>query len=248
MTNANLHSHTYRCKHATGDAQDYAQAALKVQLHTLGITDHTPLPDDRWPTVRMSMKELDGYVQAVRDAKQKYPGLKILCGMECEWAEEYRHFYEEELIHRCGLDYLVGAVHYFPFNGGWQDVINGVKTKHELHAYTDWLIETMASRLFSFIAHPDLFANSYIEWDEDVASCAKSIFKASKAYNVPLEINVSGFRKRFVQSKDGMRPMYPWKPFWEVAFEFDVEVLVNSDAHRPEDIVAYVDRGVKLIQ
>ncbi len=30
--------------------------------------------------------------------------------------------------------------------------------------------------------------------------------------------------------------MYPWLLFWELATEFDGEVIVNSDAHRPEDL------------
>ncbi|MCK5198693.1 MAG: hypothetical protein KAR21_10100, partial [Spirochaetales bacterium] len=68
----NFHSHTWRCKHATGTVKDYVDAAISAVgatgrsplLHEspiLGISDHTPLPDNRWSHVRMDMSELDAY-------------------------------------------------------------------------------------------------------------------------------------------------------------------------------------------
>ena len=30
--------------------------------------------------------------------------------------------------------------------------------------------------------------------------------------------------------------MYPWLPFWELAADYDIRVIVNSDAHRPKDV------------
>ena len=247
MIEKNLHTHTFRCKHADGDVQEYAKAALQAGLKVLGMSDHTPLPDGRWSTVRMGMEELDDYANAIRNARQAFPGLKILSGMECEWMPEYRSFYEEDLLGRLELDYLIGSVHYFPFKGEWRNVIDGVRTREELFSYTEWVIRTMETGLFSFIAHPDLFANSYMEWDEDSAHCAKSIFDAAKLHKVPLELNVSGYRKRLVHAKDGLRPMYPWKPFWKAAQNEGVEIIINSDAHSPKDIVAYMDRGQEML-
>ena len=45
----NYHTHTYRCQHASGDVEDYCEAAVEQGLQVLGISDHTALPDDRWP-------------------------------------------------------------------------------------------------------------------------------------------------------------------------------------------------------
>ena len=61
MLQRNYHTHTYRCKHATGDVIDYAKAAIEADLTTLGMSDHAALPDNRWNNVRMSMLELDDY-------------------------------------------------------------------------------------------------------------------------------------------------------------------------------------------
>ena len=61
----NYHTHTYRCQHASGDVEDYCQAAVEQGLQVLGISDHTALPDDRWPNVRMAFSDLPDYTAAI---------------------------------------------------------------------------------------------------------------------------------------------------------------------------------------
>ena len=39
---ANYHTHTARCGHARGEDRDYAEAALRAGIGTLGFSDHTP--------------------------------------------------------------------------------------------------------------------------------------------------------------------------------------------------------------
>ena len=48
----NFHTHTFRCKHAKGDVDDYCRRALELGMETLGFSDHTALPDDRWLVAR----------------------------------------------------------------------------------------------------------------------------------------------------------------------------------------------------
>ena len=49
---SNFHTHTYRCKHATGDILDYLEQAKKDGCKALGFSDQCPLPQDNidnWP-------------------------------------------------------------------------------------------------------------------------------------------------------------------------------------------------------
>ena len=59
---------------------------------------------------------------------------------------------------------------------------------------------------------------------------------AAAEYGVGMEINALGIRKQSAQSASNPYPQYPWLPFWEIATDYDVQVIVNSDAHRPEDL------------
>ena len=44
----NLHTHTYRCKHASGTVDDYCREAVKAGISILGFAEHTPFPDGEY--------------------------------------------------------------------------------------------------------------------------------------------------------------------------------------------------------
>ncbi len=244
----NYHTHTFRCNHAEGDAEDYAKAAVDRGFRVLGFTDHTPLPDDRWPGIRMPYSELPNYVAAVKEAQRKYPELKILLGMECEWLPEYHEFFTAELLGRYQFDYLVLGSHFFPYGGEYLSSHGMVFKAQYLKAYTEHLIRSMEAGIFAFVAHPDLFGLSYKNWDENTKAAAKDILTAAAELKIPLEINGYGLCNKLIETEKGWRVAYPWFEFWQLAAEYDVEVLVNSDAHHPENIAQGLKEGAGLIE
>ena len=233
----NFHTHTFRCKHAKGETTDYCAYAVEHGMKTLGFSDHTAIPDDRWISVRMAFTELDDYVEAVQDAKQKFPELRVVLGMECEYVEQFHSFYEDELYDKHGFEYLVGGPHYFRNSrGDWQSPYDGAMNGKELSHYAKSVVQMIESGLFDFIAHPDLFGVAYRHWDENTNGCAKDIISAAAENGVGLEINALGCRKQARKKFSNRFPLYPWKPFWELASEYDVKTIVNADAHRPTDL------------
>ena len=119
----NYHTHTFRCKHADGDVSDYAQAAVDKGLTVLGITDHTPLPDNRWLSIRMGVSALPAYAGAIDEVQAREPGLTILKGAECEWAPEYHGFFRDVLLGEYRFDYLILGCHFYPLRGRWRVVM-----------------------------------------------------------------------------------------------------------------------------
>ena len=236
MQRANYHTHTCLCKHATGAPSDYCHYALASGMTTLGFSDHTPHPDGRWDAVRMSVDQLPLYVQQVRQAQKDFPELQIYLGMECEYVEGSLAFFRDELLGRHRFDYLVGAVHNYPYKGEWMGIFGVPMSADQLHAYTDHLIQLIGSGLFAFIAHPDLFGLSYMGWDAETQACSKAIIEAAIQYDIPLEINGYGMRKRMVQDHGEWRFPYPLLPFWELAGELQPKAITNSDAHQPIDV------------
>lgn len=243
----NYHTHTWRCKHASGTVSDYAREAEKAGINILGISDHTPLPDNRWLRVRMEMNELDPYLSEIDTAAEEFPGLRILKGLECDWAEEYRNFYQEELLDKRNLDYIIGAVHWFPYHGEWL-YTGEIETAGHLAAFADHIIKAMDSGLFSFIAHPDSYGIGYKEWDENSESCAKDIISAAADLNVILEINGYGLRKPEISFSEGERRQYPLLPFWEFAGKEGITAICNSDAHEPGDVAASISEAEKIAE
>lgn len=244
----NFHTHTWRCKHATGTVKDYVDAAINAVGTTgrsplphespiLGITDHTPLPDNRWPHVRMDISELDAYEEEFREAESE--DIILLKGLECEWDPSYEGFYRDELLGERNFDYLIGALHWFRNHGEWE-YLSKIRTAKHLTQYAEVMIATMRTGLFTFIAHPDGFGAGYGKWDSNAVACAADILDAAEELIIPLEINGYGLRKNKISTTDGERYVYPWINFWEMAGNYNIKAICNSDAHRPEDVIASI--------
>ena len=244
----NFHTHTFRCKHAIGDAADYCEVAVARGMQTLGFSDHTALPDDRWRRERMRYAELDDYVRAVRQAAVDYPTLRVLLGMECEYVPQLHAYYEDELFGARGFDYLVGGPHYFERNGDWVGTYGGTTDAASLADYGRYVVSMIESGFFDFIAHPDLFGNCYRDWDADTIACSRDICAAAREHGVALEVNALGLRKIAHKKAGNPFPMYPWLPFWELAAESGVQVIVSADAHRPQDLQARTGQAHAIVE
>ena len=260
MTTVNLHTHTVRCKHAKGYPVDYAKAAVEHGFHVLGMTDHTPFPDDRAIMIRMGISELNDYIREVREAQAAYPQLKILMGLECEYFPEFDDYYRM-LLNEKKMDYLIGSVHFYLYKGKVQGFWGGFRMDREAYqCYSDAYIQMLESGHFLFGAHPDLFGASVDAWDEGAEACAERICAAAERLGMPLEINVSGWLKQeqnagklgFASAEEAIaashacpRP-YPQDDFWRVAAKHHIRAVVNSDAHDPDVLTKYMDLGYAL--
>ncbi|MDX9801835.1 MAG: histidinol-phosphatase [Spirochaetia bacterium] len=241
----NYHTHTFRCKHATGDAIDYAKTAWNKGMRTLGFSEHTPLPDNRWNNVRMDMDQLDSYDEAISKAQEAFPGLNIIKGMECDWVPEFDNFYKEEFREKRDYKYLIGSIHWFKSEGEWIFTYSP-EAFGKAREYADLLIEMIESQSFDFIAHPDLFGLFSRKWTAETTAVSRAICEAAKSYNTPLEINGYGLRKPKIEAAEGIRYAYPVDKFWEIASDYGIEVVCNSDAHNPEDVNKSIDLCMEI--
>ncbi len=245
---ANWHTHTFRCKHAVGEALDYARTAADAGLTTLGFSDHMPTPDGRWIAVRMASDELTAYREAVETARRAHPAMRIYCGLECEYLPEFKDYFEDELLGRGRMEYLILGAHSFLLDGAWCSTFERqpANDPRSLRAYADYVIASIGTGLFACVAHPDVFGFFYDVWDAETAAISRDIAQAARDANVPLEINAYGFRKPPMHTPRGERPMYPWKPFWEIVADTGASAIINSDAHHPRDIVGAIDQAREL--
>ncbi|MBF9017270.1 MULTISPECIES: histidinol-phosphatase [unclassified Oceanispirochaeta] len=242
----NFHTHTARCGHATGTVEEYVQAAIQRNLTHLGFSDHVPLPDDSW-NIRMPYSQLADYNIDMEQARNTYSEIKIYKGAECDYKPEYLNYFKEELLGEYNMDYLMAGVHYIPVDGDWLNCFQAENSKKNLYAYTDFIIKVIDCDLFSFIAHPDVFAHFYHVWDDDAQVCSRAILEAASQKNRILEINGSGYRKDLLETSSGKRRPYPIDDFWLLASEYNVPVIINSDAHDPEYVGDFGD-GFRLAE
>ena len=242
----NLHTHTSRCKHASGTLDEYCRAAVAAGISILGFSEHCPFPDGEYPDSRMDFCELPQYVADIEAARGKYLQLTILAGLELDYRPILgRRYYREEFLEKYPFDYLIAGAHYLPAANGrpalYVSSENPMSVK-TLRAFVRESLRIMESGLIDYLAHPDLTARCLPVWTADVRAAYLDIIDAAAALNMPLEINAYGPRKPWIDTPEGRRAQYPWIHFWELVAEHGgIEVVAGSDAHRPEDVWGNLD-------
>ncbi|MBR3085232.1 MAG: hypothetical protein IKH04_02395 [Kiritimatiellae bacterium] len=241
---ANWHTHNFRCRHASGDFAEYARAAIGAGIGVLGISDHSPTPDNRDIGVRMFRDELAGYISGFHAAKELFPSLRMHLGLELEYFEDIMPGWADELRGE-GIEYLAAAPHFFTLADGsmvnpWLPAPREDRPRF-LAAYGEFVVKMIASGRYAFVAHPDLFGCFCSEWLPECDTLAREVAAAARDTGTPLEINAAGFYHRWIGLPDGgRRPPYPWEPFWRIVAESGATVIINSDAHVPEAIAKSV--------
>ena len=236
----NLHTHCKYCRHAVGDVSDYVDEARKDGIKLLGMSDHCPVPDDRWHSARMFYSEIDDYQRDCKNAIRNAVDIHLFRGFETDYHKDYVSYYRDEVLGERSFDYLLLAVHNYYAPDGSDIMIPNcpINDKGVLHTYTKTLIEGMQSGLFLYAVHPDLFAASYLEWDDEAKACSRDILACAESVHMPIEINGQGIRAKKVVSSSGERYRYPIQEFWNLAAEYDVPIVTAADCHKPEDMLS----------
>ncbi|MBO4631041.1 MAG: histidinol-phosphatase [Lentisphaeria bacterium] len=242
----NLHTHTFRCKHASGTVNDYCRKALDAGIAILGFSDHCPFPDQEYSNSRMNFTDLPDYLRDIDIARCQYPQLTILSGLELDYRPILgKQFYLDEIIDKYHLDYTIAGAHFLPAANGKRSLYvarENPLSLPTLRAFVHETVRVMETGLADYLAHPDLTALGIASWTPEIRSAYLEIVDAAADLHIPLEINAYGLRKPWIETPEGKRPPYPWIHFWELAAEHGgIEVVAGSDAHRPEDVWGNLD-------
>ena len=235
--------HTPLCKHAEGEPEEYAAIALQRGLKGIIFTCHSPMPDNWWPTVRMSMEELDTYIAMVARAAAAYAGqLDIRLGMETDFFPGME-WWAEKLNERCDFHHVLGSVHFFGkdyrerfFKG---DMLAFRKT------YFTHLAESAETGLFDTLAHPDLVKNAepdtwpeqFVQLEEHIAACLDRIARTG----VAMELNTSGLNKALPEFNPG-------QPILKMMHARGIPVVLGSDSHTPRRVAATFDLALDSLE
>ena len=225
---ANYHTHTDRCRHASGEENTYIQNAIQRGFRIFGFSDHAPqwFPGDYYSTMRMYPEQLQEYCNTVRSLQIRYKGqLEIPLGMEVE----YYPAVFGELIPRLqdqGIEYILLGQHwiYNEFDGPYAG--KPTEDAQVLQQYCDQSIAAMETGLFTYLAHPDLIG--FVGDRKTYERHMRRLCRSANDTNTPLEINFLGISEK---------RRYPNPAFWEIAAEEGCKVVLGIDAHHPEHVL-----------
>ncbi len=224
---ANYHTHTKRCKHASGEDREYVEAAIEAGIEILGFSDHCPwiYPEPYESAIRMDSEEMDSYVHSLSQLRQEYADdIKIFIGLEAEYIPELMDD-QDRFLAKYPLDYMILGQHFL---GPEQvSVYAGMPTDSEnyLVQYVDMVIEGMESGRYLYLAHPDLV---YFTGNDKVYELhMRRLLSYLLDNGYPFEVNMLG-------AWQGRN--YPDPRFLQLAGEMGNECLIGIDAHSPDQL------------
>ncbi len=182
-------------------------------------------------------ERLDSYLRVIEQARAA--GLPVKIALE--W--DYLPGFEADLERAIGLhpwDYTIGSVHWLPPQAGeeaWWGFddparITEWERRDVLDAYRRYFqIIAQAARtgFFDIIGHADVIKVFGYRPRQDISDLYVSAAAAFAASGVCVEINTAGWRKPVGE-------IYPAPEFLRAVQRAGVPVLINSDAHLPDDV------------
>ena len=257
MNLTNYHSH---CSFCDGRAplEEFVKEAISQGFYSYGVSSHAPLP---FPTQwTMEWGQMEAYFDEFKNLRSKYADeIELYVGLEIDYLNEESNPSVASFT-ELPLDYRIGSVHLLydaagevvdidcspavfkervdrHFNG---DVLRVVRM------YFDRLFRMVELGGFDILGHADKMhynASCYHPglldepWYEALMKDYFSLV-ASRGYLV--EINTKAY--------DSLGTFYPNSRYWELMKEYQIKVLVNSDAHYPERINAGRMEALRLLQ
>jgi len=230
------HMHTPRCNHAIGSAQEYADAAMHMGLQEIGMSDHSPMPDDYDKAWRMDHAEMPDYLAEVERVRDTCAGrLNVRIGLEADF-HPGTESYVKAMIASYEWDYVIGSVHYI---GDWgfdnPDTIN-IWEQWDIEdaycAYFDLVTRSAETCMFDIIGHPDLikkFGHRPPEHSARIFNAEERMLQAVLASGAALEISSAGLRKPVGE-------IYPHKHIVKRAAALGIPFAFGSDAHSPTEV------------
>jgi histidinol-phosphatase (PHP family) len=252
---ANYHTHTAYCDGKT-PVTDCVRQALALNMVSLGISSHAPLPFDcKWC---MKPNALGAYLSDLDAARQQYPGIDIYKGLEIDFIPGVI----SPDTFRNQLDYTIGSIHFVDqFADGRRWEIDGLHSffLEGLEAIFRNNIEAAITRYYHLtremvrtacpdvVGHLDkikiqnttdkLFSESDAWYRREVNDTLDVIAAAGAV----LEVNTRGiYQKKSTTTYPG-----PW--VLEMAFQKHIPITISSDAHHPDDLTNQFQETATLL-
>ena len=236
------HMHTPLCKHARGKPQDYAREAEKKGLKGIIFTCHSPMPFGWNPKVRMSIHQLDEYVDMVQEAREEYAGrVGVRLGLESDFMPGMEGWLEE-LHNKATFHYILGSVH--PQTDEYKQIyLTGYSRLEYEQSYFENLANAAETGLYDCLSHPDIVKIVHARQYQvsDHLDTIKRVLDRIAKTGIAMELNTSGVNKAYKEMNPGLEILT------EMA-KRDIPVVLGSDSHDAHRVAADFDKALQQLQ
>lgn len=253
-----LHTHTSFCD-GNGTVDDFCAAAYKKRFVSLGFSAHAPITKKTGLKTDWHLRDdrLGDYCTAVRGARGRWSGkLDVYLGLEVDYIDGLISAADFDCA-ELGLDYLIGSVHYItPSRCVDDSPVEFEKLLNEdfggdamalAGRYWDCVELMVSGGGFDIIAHADIVKknNKGDRWfslnDERYIKRLERIACVIAESGLVTEVNTGGLNRGVT-----VEP-YPSPRLLRLLQKKGVPVMINADAHKPEDLGGFYEDARRLL-
>jgi histidinol-phosphatase (PHP family) len=249
LCKTNYHTHSTWCD-GKASLEEMVQAAIQADLKILGFSSHSMYPfGTNW---HLQPRCTTDYCTAVQTLQKKYKDqIEILVGFEADYLPPVS-FPEKERYAEFKPDFLIGSVHFitdeslhhdcFTVDGSCKELEAGIQncfngdTKKAVQVYFATQRDMISRGGFDIIGHLDvirkrndsmhLFNENDSWYKKELDATAKTVAKSG----LIAEINTGGM------ARAGLKTPYPSPDFLTLLNQYNVPIMINSDAHQTNGI------------
>ena len=242
--------------------QGFFDAAKRRGIDEIGITEHSHtfpefkqlyyddlILDDsfvgkfqqKWLKKNKFKHTLDDYFNFMTQLKLNH---NVKIGIEvCNFQDQSA---AKKILDNYSFDYIIGSVHFLK---GWAYDSSEIKDEwnnHDLHEIYEWYtqeVEKLASsQIYDVLGHPfniRLFKNIPAF---DVTNYLERVAQALKSAHMAVDVN-TGTRYRYP-----IQEISPYPDFMKIAADYELPIIISSDAHKPEDCGNFCDEAVDYVK
>lgn len=259
MFKTNYHSHSEFCD-GTGKLEDYVKSAINKDFDVLGFSGHAPLPfESEWT---MPKNDLLTYLNEAKRLKENYKDdIDLKIGLEVDYIESIMKP-SDQFFHDLGLDFIIGSVHLLPdknkeeylgveyIKKEMEQLINdtfGGDARLLVKEYYRLVRDMSEHGGFDILGHLDVVKKTnirsiYFDETEDWYKVEiETTLKCIADNKQILEINTG----QVINDHSRICPS-PW--ILQMAKGYDIPIMLNSDAHRPDRVDNYFEEAKLMMK
>lgn len=246
----NFHTHTkYSDGHQT--CTEAIEAAIDAGFNLLGFSDHGPVPfTNKW---NFDEKVIQLYFEEIDKLQEKYKGkIELLKGVEGDYIDS---MCDLQFFKQFSFDYIIGAVHYFPYQfkdgyyfnfdtredlfiAGMNEFFAG-DTKKMVATYFEHINKMLLSSKPDIVAHLDIigkfnnqnkFYTPSEKWHKDLIEETLNLIKEKDCI---IEVNARRKYKNFHHDNS------PTTEILESVLKKNIPITISGDIHYSSDFPLY---------
>jgi histidinol-phosphatase (PHP family) len=252
---SNFHTHSDYCD-GKGTLEDYLRSAQRSGMSAIGFSSHAPVPFAcKWC---MRKEHFSRYVAGIDSLTSAYSGVDIFKGLEIDFIPDII----SPADFRSRLDFTIGSVHFVDgvegkhweidntlevFKDGLQKIFNN-NIRAAVTRYLELTREMVRHHPPDIVGHLDKIKiqNTPDRWFEESENWYRDemdkTLKVVRDRNIIVEVNTRGLYKKKTPDT------YPSPWILERICELKIPIMLNSDAHHPDDLIREFEPTAALLK